>query len=329
MIRLPAFSYRAPKTLAEATRILAAEGPSAMVLAGGTDLLPNMKRRQQTPRTLVGLRQLAELRVDGNGSGRELGAGLTLHRLVSDPRLDPNRGGDPAYAALWQAASQVATPHIQNMGTLGGNLCLDTRCSYYNQSYEWRCAIDFCMKKDGGICWVATSSPKCLAVSSSDTAPALLALGARVRLDSQGGPRELPLSELYQNDGIAYLTRRPDEILTAVRLPAMPGWRSTYLKLRRRGSIDFPVLSVAAAVCFDGELVSAARIVLGSVASCPLLVDEAAASLIGGRLDDARIEEAARIAARFAHPLDNTDLGGVFRKRVAREFVVRALHTLR
>jgi 4-hydroxybenzoyl-CoA reductase subunit beta len=328
MIRLPAFTYRAPKTLAEAAQILAAEGPTAMVLGGGTDLLPNMKRRQQTPRTLVGLRQIEELRQSRSGSGRELGAGLSLHSLVNDKQLDPQKGADRAYAALWQAASQVATPHIQAMGTLGGNLCLDTRCSYYNQSLQWRQAIDFCMKKDGCICWVATSSPKCLAISSSDTAPALIALSARVKLYSQSGLREVPLAALYQNDGMNYLLRRPDEILVSVQLDPMPGWRSTYLKLRRRGSIDFPVLSVAAAVQLDGEKICAARIVLGAVASCPLSADEAAASLLGGRLDDASIEEAARLAARLAHPLDNTDLGGVFRKRVAREFVSRALHSL-
>jgi 4-hydroxybenzoyl-CoA reductase subunit beta len=327
MMRLPAFSYRAPKNLAEAARILAEEGPGAMLLGGGTDLLPNMKRRQQTPTTLVALRQVDELRAvrGDNEKGLTLGAGLTLAGLCREGTKH-DRG---AYAALFQAASQVATPHIQNMGTLGGNLCLDTRCSYYNQNYEWRQAIDFCMKKDGGICWVATSSPKCLAVSSSDTAPALLALSASVRLVSQAGERELKLSELYNNDGIAYLHRRPDEIVASVSLPPLVGWRSVYLKLRRRGSIDFPVLGVAAALRLDGDVVSEARITLGAVASCPLSCEEAAASLVGGRLDEAHIAHAASLAARLAHPLDNTDLAILVRKRVAREFVARALAALR
>lgn len=325
MMRLPAFTYRAPKTLGEAAHILGSEGPGAMLLGGGTDLLPNMKRRQQTPTTLVALRQIEELRALRSGDGLLLGAGLTLASLVRDGRKH-DRG---AYGALWQAASQVATPHIQNMGTLGGNLCLDTRCSYYNQNFEWRQAIDFCMKKDGGICWVATSSPKCLAVSSSDTAPALLALSASVRLVSQSGERELPLERLYNNDGIAYLHRRPDEIVASVKLPPLAGWRSVYLKLRRRGSIDFPVLGVAVALRLDGDVVSEARIALGAVASCPLLCEEAAASLVGGRLDDARIEGAALLAARLAHPLDNADLAILVRKRVAREFVSRALASLR
>ena len=140
------------------------------------------------------------------------------------------------------------------MGTLGGNLCLDTRCNYYDQNYEWRKAIDFCMKKDGETCWVATGSPKCLAVSSTDTAPALLALGAtRRRSCPPTATRQVAASDLYQNDGIHYLTRRPDEILTAVHVPRRDGWRSAYWKLRRRGSFDFPVLSVAAAAKFADD----------------------------------------------------------------------------
>src|SRR5262249_23670158 len=157
-----------------------------------------------------------------------------------------------------------------NMGTIGGNLCLDTRCNYYDQNYEWRKAIDFCMKKDGETCWVATSSPKCLAVSSTDTAPALIALGADVTLVSAEGPRRLPLTDLTANDGIRYLTRLPTEILTTVHVPNLEGWRSTYWKVRRRGAFDFPVLSVAAAARFDaGGAVIDARIVLGAVASRP------------------------------------------------------------
>ena len=234
-----------------------------MLVAGGTDLLPNMKRRQQVPPTLIGLRRIAELRELDDDS--TIGAGVTLTELVRNAHVRD------AYRALWQAASSVATPHLRNMGTLGGNLCLDTRCNYYDQNYEWRKSIDFCMKKDGKICWVATGSPKCLAVSSTDTAPALLALGARVTLVSADTTREVAVADLYRNDGIHYLTRRPDEILTAVHLPDADGWRSAYWKLRRRGSFDFPVLSVAAAAKIaDDGTVESARIVLGAVASRPI-----------------------------------------------------------
>jgi len=323
MMRLPYFAFHAPATVREAADLIASS-PGAMLVAGGTDLLPNMKRRQQVPPTLVSLRRVAELKEITNGNGLTLGAGLTLSGLVREARIRER------YAALWQAASSVATPHLRNMGTLGGNLCLDTRCNYYDQNYEWRKAIDFCMKKDGAICWVATGSPKCLAVSSTDTAPALLALGATVVLASVDGTREIAVSDLYRNDGIEYLTRRPNEILTGVRLPRLDGWRSTYWKLRRRGAFDFPVLSVAAAVkCGAGGMVEEARLVLGAVSSRPIETPAAAATLVGQPLTDDGIARAAELAARPAKPMDNTDFNLLWRKRVVREFVSYALRELR
>lgn len=324
MMRLPRFDYRAPRTVAEAARILAGEGAEAMPLAGGTDLLPNMKRRHQLPRTLVGLCGIDALRQIANSGGLTLGAGLTLTQLVRHAGLRER------HTALWQAAVQVATPHLRNMGTLGGNLCLDTRCTYYDQSLDWRRAIDFCMKKDGETCWVAPSSPRCLAVSSTDTAPALMALGARVRLVSLAGERELDLDELYRNDGIDYSVRRPDELLTAVAVPAAARRRSTYWKLRRRGAFDFPVLSVGAAADLAGDgTVEHARIVLGAVASRPLLCETAAAGLVGAPLGDAAIAQAAERAAKLAKPMDNTDFTLHWRKRVTSELVTLALRELR
>ena len=304
MMRLPIFEYRAPRSLAEAARILDGEGANAMPLAGGTDLLPNMKRRQQVPRTLMSLRGIDELKSARAGaSSVRLGSCVTLTEIAGDVRF---RNG---LTALAQAAAQVATPHIRNMATLGGNLCLDTRCNYYDQSYEWRKAIQFCMKKDGTTCWVAPGSPKCMAVSSTDTAPALVALGARVRLVSRGAEREIALADLYNNDGMNYLRRRADEILADVMVDSLQGWKSTYWKLRRRGSFDFPVLSVVAAarVGVDG-IVEEARIVIGSAASQPLLAAVAAKSLQGRALSEDAIAEAAVLAARIAKPLDNGGL---------------------
>jgi 4-hydroxybenzoyl-CoA reductase subunit beta len=234
------------------------------------------------------------------------------------------------YRGLWQAAALVASPHLRNMGTLGGNLCLDTRCHYYNQNYEWRKAVDFCMKKDGVMCWVATASRKCLALSSSDTAPMLIALGAQVRLLSAREERVLDLRDLYQNDGIDYLTRRPDEIMTGVILPPSGGRRSSYWKLRRRGSFDFPVLSAAVAAEFDGDgTVSQARIVIGAAAPYPISCDVAAALITGRRLTDEVIEEASNKAANRAKPMDNADFTTQWRKRVAAEFVGYALREVR
>src|SRR5712691_602459 len=310
MMRLPLFAFRAPTTLAEAARILHGEGPAAMPLAGGTDLLPNMKRRQQVPHTLLSLRQIDALHaMQFANSGSRLGACLTLSDIASDLRF---RNGATALA---QAAKQVATPQIRNMATLGGNLCLDTRCNYYDQSYEWRKAINFCMKKDGVICWVAPSSRNCVAVSSTDTAPALMALGARVRLVSHLGEREITPANRYKNDGMLYLHRKPDEILAEVLLDPMHDWRSTYWKLRRRGSFDFPVLSVAAAARFSANgVIEEARMVIGSVASRPLVAAEAARSLVGRSLTSETIVEIAALAARVAKPLDNTDFDMTWRK---------------
>ncbi len=325
MMRLPLFEFRAPRTLEEAARILGGEGPTTMPIAGGTDLLPNMKRRQQVPRTLMSLRHVDELTQIRLGEpGSRLGACVTLNDIAEDPRF---RNG---LTALAQAAAQVATPQIRNMATLGGNLCLDTRCNYYDQSYEWRKAINFCLKKDGVTCWVAPGSRKCVAVSSTDTAPALIALGARVRLVSRAGEREVRLSDLYKNDGIDYMTRRPDEILAEVVLDSLHGWKSTYWKLRRRGAFDFPVLSVAAAARFDANgNVEEARIVIGSAASRPLVAADAARSLAGRSLSEDAIGEAATLAARVAKPLDNTDFDMTWRKKVTAEFVSSALRELR
>jgi 4-hydroxybenzoyl-CoA reductase subunit beta len=323
MMRLPHFRYRAPTSIEEAARILAGDGPEAMLVAGGTDLVPNMKRRHQAPTTLVSLRRIDALRKVANGSGLTLGTGLTLTEVAGTGAVREH------YRGLWEAASQVATPQLRNMGTLGGNVCLDTRCTYYNQNYEWRKAIDFCMKKDGETCWVATASKRCVAVSSTDTAPALIALGAKARLVSASGEREVALADLYNNDGIDYLTRRPDEILTEIVLPPAAGWRSAYWKLRRRGAFDFPVLGVAAAVrtAPDGTIEDA-RIVLGAVASRPV-VTKAGELLAGKKLTDDVIAEVATKVATRAKPLDNTDLEIYWRKEVVPSFVGYALRQIR
>ena len=314
MLRLPWFEYRAPRTVAEAAKILAGEGPRAMLIAGGTDLLPNMKRRHQSPAVLVSLKNIPELK----RNGAAFGAALTLSEIA---------GNASTPSALRQAAMQVATPHLRNMGTLGGNLCLDTRCTYYNQTYEWRKAIDFCLKKDGKTCWVATASKRCVAASSTDTAPALIALNAAVTLVSASAERSVKVEDLYKNDGIDYLSRKPDEILTEVSVPS--GWKSTYWKLRRRGSFDFPILGVAAALKLSGDVVEEARVALGAVASRPFLVEKAGEFLKGKALTDEAIAHAAELVANRAKPMDNTDMDLYWRKEVADDFAGYALRELR
>ncbi len=320
MMRLPWFDYRAPRSVAEAAKILAGEGPQAMLIAGGTDLLPNMKRRHQTPKVLVSLKGISDLKKVSNGSGLTFGSGLTLCEIL---------GIEKTPTALRQAAAQVATAQLRNMGTLGGNLCLDTRCNYYNQTYEWRKAIGFCLKKDGDICWVATASKRCVAVSSTDTAPALIALNARVKLAGPSGEREIPVEALYNNDGIDYLSRKPDEVLTEIKIP-QSGFKSTYWKLRRRGAFDFPILGVAVALRFSsGNVIEEARVALGAAASRPFLVEKASEFLKGKKLSDEVIAEASTLIANRAKPLDNTDMDLYWRKEVADDFAGYALRELR
>jgi 4-hydroxybenzoyl-CoA reductase subunit beta len=335
VIRLPRFTYVAARSIAEAADHLAASPSDTMLLAGGTDLLPNMKRRQQVPKVVVGLRGVPEMygvSLNGppspnggvGGPGLVMGAMTTLTSLVREERLRAECTG------LWQAAAQIATPHLRNMATIGGNLCLDTRCTYYDQSHEWRQAINFCMKKDGDICWVATSSPKCLAVSSTDTAPMFQALGARVRLVSTRGQRTIDVADLFANDGMQYLTRQPDEIITDVIVPDQRGRRSAYWKLRRRGSFDFPVASaeVAGRIDPDGR-VQDIRIVLGAVASRPVGAPAAEDLLRGQMLTDDLIAAAAEAAYPLGKPMDNTDYELVWRKKMIRPLVTYALRDLR
>jgi 4-hydroxybenzoyl-CoA reductase subunit beta len=324
MLRLPFFLYLQPKSLPEAVAMKADAGPDGMYIAGGTDLYPNMKRRHQEPKTVVSLMGIPELR---KLEGSTVGTCVTLSALSSLPTFQ--------HSAIGTAARLVSTPPLRNMGTLGGNLCLDTRCNYYNQSYEWRKSIDFCMKKDGKICWVAPSSPRCWAVSSSDVAPVMVAIGAEYRLVGPNGERIVPAGRFYQNDGINYLTKQADEVLVDVRLPAPNGWDAVYHKLRRRGSFDFPVLGVAAWIRWEQgagsreQFVSDARIVLGGVASYPQEIPEAGAALQGARLSDESIAAAAEAAYRPSKPMDNTDFDLSWRKQMTRVYVKRALDELR
>src|SRR5205085_10346314 len=263
-------------------------------------------------RDLQGVHRTAE-------GGFELGGLVTLAAASRHPEL---AAAHPGYA---EAAGLVSSPPLRNVGTIGGNLCVDTRCNYYDMTYEWRKAIGFCMKKDGDICLVAPGSPRCWAVASSDTAPAAIALGAVVVLAGPDGERELPVAALYRDDGIEYLAKQPHEVVTAIRLPAPKGLLTAYVKLRRRGSIDFPLAGAAVALTLDGPIVTGCRIALAAVASHPLEVPEAGAFLAGKRLTDETISAAGELAAKPARPLDNADLTHLWRKKMVRVIVERAI----
>lgn len=339
MLRLPRFRMEVPRSADEAARMLrelgagqqdpARTGTTAlrvMPVAGGTDLYPNMKRRQFAPEVLVSLRRALEngVRADGPSASMTIGAGATLTSVAEHPVVRSR------YAALAMAAGLVSTPQLRNMGTIGGNVCLDTRCNWYDESLFWRTAEGFCMKTHPNVvCRVAPSSPRCLAVASADTVPALLALGGSVRVRGADGERTVALADLYREDGIRYLAIARDEIVTEIDLSPADGWRSTYLKLRDRGSFDFPIVGLAAAVRMNGSTVADARLALTAVASRPILVEAAGAALIGSRLEDDAIAAASEAAFKAARPMDNTSGTIAQRKRTASVFATRALRELR
>lgn len=325
MLRLPSFDYQQPESIEQAAEILSADPENTRVVAGGTDLWPNMKRRHQSAETVVSLGHVEGvfgIKAEADGQF-VIGAMTTLADILQSTEVCA------AYPGFARAVQSVSSTPLRNTGTLGGNLCLDTRCTYYNQSEEWRRSIDYCMKERGEVCWVAPGSSRCWAISSSDTAPFLVAVGARVRLHSVEGEREVLLEDLYRDDGIDYLTKRRDEILTHILLPKPSSARATYWKLRRRGSIDFPVLGVAVSVDVDDDgIVREASIQLGAVASAPAPATEASASLIGHPFDEGHIAAAAALAKRASTPLENTDYIARWRGVMVVRYVEGALREL-
>ena len=320
-MRLPKFKYHIPQTIADAVKMMGDAGPNGQFVAGGTDLYPNMKRRQQTPRTVISVMRLKDLtEISGDGQqGLRIGASVTLSDVCDNPVVNRD------YPVVASAARTISTPLLRNMGTIGGNLLLDTRCNYYDQNYEWRKGINFCLKKDGDICWVAPGSSKCWAVQSSDLVPVMVALGAKLRFASTLGERIIEAAGLYNDDGIDYLHKRPEELLVEIQLPPVNGWRASYKKLRRRGAFDFPVLGVAAWIREEKDVVTDARVVLGGIAPSPIVVGEASTALIGKALSQDGIAAAAEAAYVKARPLDNTDFVYQWRKQMARQYTLRAL----
>ena len=322
MLRLPRLEYVRPKTVEEAAHRMAESGGRAMFIAGGTDLVPNLKRRQFAVTTLISL--------NGIGRGPEVEGdartGMTIQASETLDEIERHRMILAGYRALAQAAGAVSTPQIRYMGTLGGNLLVDPRCNYYNQTEAWRKAAGYCKKKDGDICLVAPSSPRCWAVSSSDSAPVMLALGAELTLQGVDGTRRLRVADLYRDDGIDYVTRKPDEVVTAIHLPGTGlSMTSAYWKLRRRPAFDFPILGVAVALDWADGAITAARGALGAVGSRPVEIGSSFEPLIGKKPDEELIAAVAEASDKRSRPLDNTDLNHYWRKRMTKVYIERAL----
>jgi 4-hydroxybenzoyl-CoA reductase subunit beta len=320
---MPACRVVRPQSVADAVRILAGHGPEAMVIAGGTDVVPNLQMKLFAPRVLVDIKPLRELRGitrDSSGALR-IGALTTLTELLNSPAIRKD------FPVLTAAVGTIAGPLQRNMGTLGGNLCLETRCLWYNQSEFWRQSLGGCLKKDGEVCHVAPGGKRCWAAWSGDSAPALLALDAEVEIAGPQGARRFPLAGFYRNDGMDRIALGRDELLAAVHVPArVAGRRGAYHKLRIRNSIDYPLAGVAAALDVDrGGICREARVAITGVNPAPLLVHEAAERLAGQPFSPQRVAEVAQAAIRTGKPLKTSASTPVYRREMLQLFTRRAL----
>jgi 4-hydroxybenzoyl-CoA reductase subunit beta len=322
MLPLPRFEHHAPSSLEEALRLLVELGPGARLVAGGTDLVPNMKHGLVEPEHLVSLRRVRELHgVRVAGGWLEIGATTALAEIAAHPAA---RAHAPALA---EAMGQVGGPHHRRMGTLGGNVCLDTRCVYYNQTYFWREALGFCLKKDGTACHVVASGRNCVAAASNDSAPCLMALGAEIVVAGLAGEHAVPADDFYTPDGIVNTVLGPGEIVTRVRVPIAAGRRSAFEKLRRRGSIDFPLLNAAARIDFEpaGDRIRAVDLVVSALAARPKRVSAAGRVAAGTAPSDGLWRDLAEAAHKQCKPLTNLDNDPNWRREMVRVLVRRAL----
>jgi 4-hydroxybenzoyl-CoA reductase subunit beta len=320
MLPLPGFEYHAPHSLAEALELLGRHQGKVKVIAGGTDLLPNLKHGLYEPAHLVGLRAIRDLCYVREEEGElRIGALTTLAQLARHPLIAAR------LPSLALAAAQVAGPQLREMGTVGGNLCLDTRCVFVNQTHFWRAALGFCLKKDGAVCHVVKGGQKCVAAASNDTAPPLMTLGAQVRLQGAQGAREVALREFYVADGTANNVLRPDELLTEVRVPLPgPGVVTGFQKLRIRAAIDYPALSVAVAAQLDSDQrLGWVKVVVSALGSRPHWVSRLE-PFAGRMLDQAFLAELGEHVRRQCHPLTNINVDPAWRREVLPVLVRRA-----
>jgi len=322
---LPAFKLLRPRSLEQAVSYLVKHGDELMVLAGGTDLLPSMKQKLFAPAYVMDIRGIEEIQGIHvvPGTGVEIGA-LTPLSAIEDSEFIRRD-----YRVLHEAAMTVASPILRNMGTLGGNICLDTRCIWYNQSLQWRRSCGFCIKKDGDLCHVAPGGKFCWAAFSGDTPPALLCLGAEIEIVGPEGLRRIALKDFYTNVGDARMKLKRNEMLTRVFLPeASSGWKGSYMKLRIRGSIDYPLVGVAVACKKNGGPVEAARVAITAVNPAPLLVHGAEHALVGKQIDEHTATVVGELAAKMAKPLTTSALTPEYRREIVRVYAKRAVLSL-
>lgn len=311
-----------PRALADACARLSAD-PHARPLAGGSDLIANLRRGLGVPSVLIDLSAIDELNVLAfEPGGTTIGAGITLARLATDARIAR------AHPAIAEAAATVAGPAHRTVATLGGNLCLDTRCVFYNQSEWWRRSNGYCLKRGGDTCHVAPQGRRCHAAFSGDLAPALLVAGAQATVVGRSGARSLSLAALYADDGAAHLAIAHDEILVAVRIPVEPpGARAGYRKARVRGAMDFPLAGVAARVTVADGRVTELRVALTGTNPRPFLL-EGTQALVGRAVDDAFEADLARLVVKQASSMRTTVTQSNYRRQVAAVLARRLVASL-
>jgi len=320
VLTMPVYEWVRPASVDDVLRELAGHPGECLLVAGGTDAVPNLKHRLHEPRRVVHLSGVRELR-----HVRETAEGLELGALVTLSELAEHAGVRRDFPAVARAAGLVASPQIRNMGTLGGNLCLDTRCTYYNQTYFWREALGFCLKKDGLLCHVVPQGKRCVAAHSSDVSPVLIALGARLEIAGPGGRRTIDVEAFFVGDGVHNNVLNPDEMVTRVVVPAAAkGLRTAYQKLRPRGAIDFPMLSVAVAARGTAAAVESLRVVVSALGARPRTLGGLDA-LAGRSADEALFDEVARVAYQQCRPLTNVPYDDEWRHEMVPVFVRRAL----
>lgn len=324
MLRLHEYEYHRPVTLIEAASLLASSPGRAMLISGGTDLMPNMKHGLFAPQKVIALKQIAALHgIEELDGELIIGAAETLSNVANHATVRR------LFPALADAAGHIAGPQLRNMGTIGGNLCLDTRCTYYNQSHFWRNALGYCLKKDGEVCHVTKVGKKCVAAHSADTPPVLMTLGATADLVSARGTRTVNVADFFVADGISNTVRGWDEIVARVRIPlASAEYKTSYQKLRQRGAVDYPLLNLAAAVSFEGDVIKDARLVVSGLGSRPRVVTGLDKAAIGQPLNADTMDAIAQRAFAQCHPLENIIVDTDWRRAMVPVYVKRALQQI-
>jgi 4-hydroxybenzoyl-CoA reductase subunit beta len=324
-MRLPRFEYVRPKTIEEAVSAIAPSNRKATILAGGTDLLVNMKYRVVCPETVVSIKHIAELCAMSAANGHmAIGACATLTDLVHDSSTAQK------FSAFNQAVRAIASQHLRNMATLGGNVCLDTRCWYYNQSKLWRDARELCHRTGGTLCHAIKGAKRCHAINNSDTAPVLIALDAQIAVAGKGQQRMIQAKDFYQDDGIKHTDLEPGEIVTSITLPQGNGdSHATFIKISMRKGIDFAMASIAAAVNANGKAVSSARLVMGSVASRPIMLEKASQVIMESGLTEKSIENAGEVARTELGILTNLFTSSGYKRQLTEVLVKRVLKEIK